>query len=76
MLRRSLIDFFSKHKDDLDLNLTNKEKSRIDAFVKSKKFHYMLRNQIVINPIPKRLKKDGPGQQIGLQVFLQRVSHK
>ena len=75
MLRRSLIDFFAKHKDDLDLNLTNEEKSEIETFIKSNKFHHILRKQIVMNPIPKRLQKDETGQEIGLLVFLQRVSH-
>ena len=81
MIRRSLIAFFEKYKDDSNLNLTDEEKSEIDTFVKSNKFHFILRNQIVMNPIPKRLKKEETEEQReahefhSLNVFLERVSH-
>ena len=81
MIRRSLIAFFTKHKDDLDLNLTDAEKSEIKKFIKSNRFHFILRNQIVMNPIPKRLKKEENEQERGhheyhsLNIFLERVSH-
>ena len=70
-----------KHKDDPDLNLTTKDKSEIEEFVKSNKFHFILRNQILMNPIPKRLKKGeteeqrAPHETLPLQTFLDRVSH-
>ena len=80
MIRRSLIAFFTKYKDDTVVNLTDAEKSEIEIFVKSNKFHFILRNQIVMNPIPKRLKKEISEQERGvheyhsLNVFLERVS--
>ena len=57
MLRRSLKDFFDKHKDDVDLNLTSKDKTELENWLKEKKFHLILRQQITMNPIPKRIKK-------------------
>ena len=81
MIRRSLIAFFSKHKDDLDLNLTDAKKSELKTFVTSNRFHFILRNQIVMNPIPKRLKKEETEQERedherhSLNLFLERVSH-
>ena len=80
MIRRSLLAFFSKYKDDSNLNLTDAEISEIDTFVRSNRFHFILRNQIVMNPIPKRLKKEeteqerGPHEYHSLNVFLERVS--
>ena len=80
MIRRSLIAFFVKYKNDSNLNLTNAEISEIETFVKSNKFHFLLRNQIVMNPIPKRLKKEeteeqrGPHEYHSLSIFLERVS--
>ena len=79
MIRRSLIAFFSKYKDDTVLNLTDAEKSEIETFVKSNRFHFILRNQIVMNPIPKRLRKEKSEQERGaheyhsLNVLLERV---
>ena len=81
MIRRSLIAFFAKYKDDYNLNLTDTEKSEIETFVKSNKFHFILRNQIVMNPIPKRLKKGETEEQReaheyhSLNVFLERVRY-
>ena len=81
MIRRSLIAFFFKHKDDLDLKLTDSEKSELETFVTSNRFRFILRNQIVMNPIPKRLKKGETEQQredherVSLKVFLERVSY-
>ena len=81
MIRRSLIAFFAKYKDDYNLNLTDAEKSEIEAFLRSNRFHFILRNQIVMNPIPKRLKKGEteeqrePHENHSLNVFLERVSH-
>ena len=63
------------------MNLTNSEKSEIEKFIRSNKFHFILRNQIVMNPIPKRLKKEETEEQReahefhSLNVFLERVSH-
>ena len=80
-LWRSLIAFFTKYKNDSNLNLTDAEKSEIEKFVKSNRFHFILRNQIVMNPIPKRLKKEETEHEIGaheyhsLRLFLERVSH-
>ena len=58
MIRRSLKDFYKKHKDDADLNLTSTEKTEIEEWLDENKFHSILRSQIVMNPIPKRIKKD------------------
>ena len=80
MIRRSIIYFFMKHKDDAELNLTIEKKSEIVEFVKSNKFHFILRNPILMNPIPKRLKKGETQEQralhesLPLQTFLDRVS--
>lgn len=57
MLRRSLKDFYEKHKDDLDLNLNLTEKNELEAWLEDNKFHSILRSQIIMNPIPKRVKK-------------------
>ena len=81
MIRRSLIYFFMNHKDDLDLNLTIEEKCDLEYEIKSNKFHFILRNQILMNPIPKRLKKEeteaqrGPHETHPIGAFLERVSH-
>ena len=81
MIRRSLIAFFAKYKDNLNLNLTDAEKTEIESFIKSNRFHFILRNQILMNPIPKRLKKEETEQEReahefhSLNVFLERVSH-
>ena len=72
---------FMNHRDNPDLNLTAEEKCDLDYLIKSKKFHFILRNQILMNSIPKRLKKRETGQQRGphethsLGLFLKRVSH-
>ena len=58
MIRRSLKDFFEKHKDDPDLGLTSVEKAEIEKWLDENKFHSILRSQIVMNPIPKRVKKE------------------
>ena len=79
-IRRSLIYFFMKHKDDPNLNLAIEEKCDLEYLIKSNKFHLILRNQILMNPIPKRLKKEETGQQRAkhethsLGAFLERVS--
>ena len=61
MIRRALVKFFIDHKADVDQNglslLTSQEQTDIENFVKSNEFHFILRNQIVMNPIPKRIKK-------------------
>ena len=61
MIRRALVKFFKDHKADLDQNgrpiLTSQEQTDIEKFVTSNEFHFILRNQIVMNPIPKRIKK-------------------
>ena len=85
MIRRSLVKFFKDHKADLDQNglpiLTNQEQTEIEQFVTSNKFHFILRNQIVMNPIPKRLKKQetstqrGPHETNFIRGCLTRVSY-
>ena len=69
MIRRSLVKFFNDYKADLDQNglplLTNQEQTDIKKFVTSNEFHFILRNQIVMNPIPKRIKKQETGSQRG-----------
>ena len=81
MIRRSLIAFFEKYKDDSNLKLTDSEKTEIESFIKSNRFHFILRNQILMNPIPKRLKKEETEQQraahetLPLISFLDRVSN-
>ena len=57
MIRRSLIDFWQKHKDDYDLGLTYYGKLDIKFWLGENEFHSILRSQIVMNPIPKRVKK-------------------
>ena len=57
MLRRSMKDFYQKHKDDIDLNLTPTEKVELEAWLEENKLHSILRSQITMNPIPKRIKK-------------------
>ena len=57
MIRRSLIDFWQKHKDDADLNLTPGAKSYIRCWLEDNEFHSILRSEIVMNPIPKRIKR-------------------
>ena len=57
MIRRSLKDFYKNHKDDTDLNLTLTEKTEIEKWLDENEFHSILRSQIVMNPIPKRIKK-------------------
>ena len=81
MIRRSLIYFFMNHKDDADLNLTIEEICDLEYLIRSNKFHFILRNQILMNPIPKRLKKEeteqqrAPHETHSLGAFLERVSH-
>ena len=57
MLRRSMKDFYQKHKDDTDLNLTSTEKAELETWLEENKLHSILRSQITMNPIPKRMKK-------------------
>ena len=57
MIRRSLKDFYKRHKDDTDLNLTLTEKAEIEKWLDENEFHSILRSQITMNPIPKRVKK-------------------
>ena len=57
MIRRSLKEFYEKHKDDVDLNLSLAEKHEIEKWLDENEFHSILRSQIVMNPIPKRIKK-------------------
>ena len=69
------------HKDDPDLNLTIEEKCDLEYLIKSNKFHFILRNQILMNPIPKRLKNGQTGdsrcphETHSLGAFLERVSY-
>ena len=69
------------HKDDSDLNLTIEEICDLEYLIRSNKFHFILRNQILMNPIPKRLKKEeteqqrAPHETHSLGAFLERVSH-
>merc|ERR1712113_461674 len=58
MIRRSLVEFFHQHNG----HLTIQEKSEAEAYVKDDSFHRILRMQIVMNPIPKRLKKTETAQ--------------
>ena len=58
MLRRSLKDFFKKHKDDIDLKLTSAEQNEIQKWLDENEFHSILRQQIIMNPIPKRVQKE------------------
>ena len=66
MLRRSLKDFYDKHKTDLIL--TSTEKTELENWLKEDKFHSILRQQITMNPIPKRIKKG--------ETEAQRVQHE
>ena len=50
-------DFYEKHKDDIDLNLTSTEKTELETWLDDNKLHSILRSQITMNPIPKRIKK-------------------
>ena len=61
MIRRALVKFFENHK----AVLTNQEQTEIENFIKSNEFHFYLRNQIVMNPIPKRIKKQETATQRG-----------
>ena len=78
MLRRSLKDFFDKHKD---LNLTSTEQIEIENWLMEDKFHLILRGQITMNPIPKRIKKGETAAQRNLherhyiKECSERVSH-
>ena len=55
MIRRSLKDFLKKHKDVLKLTLA--EQTEIEKWLDENEFHSILRQQIAMNPIPKRIKK-------------------
>lgn len=57
MLRRSLKDFFDKHKDDTDLRLSRRQKRALEIWLDGNGFHSVLRQEITMNPIPKRIKK-------------------
>ena len=77
MIRRALVEFFEDNK----ASLTIKEQNEIKNFVTSNEFHFYLRNQIVMNPIPKRIKKQetatqrGPHETNWIQGCLIRVSY-
>ena len=58
MIRRSLKDFLKNHKDDVDLNLTLTEKDEILKWLNQNDFHSILRSQITMNSIPKRIRKE------------------
>ena len=57
MLRRSMKDFYEKHKDDIGLNLTSTDKAELETWLEENKLHSILRSQVTMNPIPKRIKK-------------------
>lgn len=63
MLRRSMKDFYNKHKDDADLDLTSTEKTEIETWLEDNALHSILRSQITMNPIPKRVLKEATGDQ-------------
>ena len=85
MIRRALVKFFKDYRASIDQNgrpvLTSREQTEIESFVTSNEFHFILRNQIVMNPIPKRLKKQetvtqrGPHETNFIQGCLIRVSY-
>ena len=60
MIRRSLLDFFNRHKYDINDNgafkLSFEERVAAETFIKNVDFHRILRNQLIFNPIPKRMK--------------------
>ena len=58
MIRRSLKDFYEKHKNDSDLRLSWSDKTEIVDWLNDNKFHSILRSQITMNSIPKRIKKE------------------
>ena len=70
MLHRSLIYFYNQYKNDDDLHLTEEEKKDIEDWLinEDKKFVSILRQQITMNPIPKRIKKG--------ETAIQRHSHE
>ena len=74
MLRRSLNDFYDKHKDDTDLNLSLGEKTELENWMKADKFHSILRRQITMNPSPKRIKKGEHGTH-SIKECSERVSY-
>ena len=57
MIRRSMKYFYEKHKNDNDINLTPAEQAELENWLEENKFHSILRSQITMNPIPKRIKK-------------------
>ena len=50
-------DFYEKHKNDNDINLTPAEQTDLENWLGENKFHSILRSQITMNPIPRRIKK-------------------
>ena len=58
MLRVSLKSFYERHKNDADLNLTPTEKTEINIWLNEHNFHLILRKQITMNPIPKRIRTE------------------
>ena len=58
MIRRSLKNFYKEHKDDADLNLTLTEKTEIEEWLNRNDFHSILRSQITMNSVPKRIRKE------------------
>ena len=80
MIRRSLKSFYKEHKDDADLNLTLAEKVDIEELLNRNDFHSILRSQITMNAVPKRIKKgesevDRAGHEAHLiKEFSERVS--
>ena len=57
MIRRSLKSFYDEHKNDTDLNLTLDEKAEIEKWLGQNDFHSILRSQITMNSVPKRIRK-------------------
>ena len=82
MIRKSLEYFFEKYKDDADLGLTETERSGLAKWLKDNAFHSILRSQITMNAIPKRIKKEtSPGTRANKEnissylEFSERVSY-
>jgi hypothetical protein len=57
-------DFYDKHKDDADLNLTSTQKADIETWLEKNELHSFLRSQITMNPIPKRVLKEATARQL------------
>ena len=59
MLRVSLLLFFNKHRG----HLSPEEQKDVENFVKNDNFHGILRTQITMGPIPKRIKMEETAEQ-------------